>query len=130
MVPYENGGVVMSIWLSHTESYKPLKSSVGFAIKLTHRDRLGRVTTYWVHKLYTSLTGIKIKASQEHLHEDRQEIWYIYSMPSCELVAIATYSTFGIQLISQMNKEQAEGWKSLAGAFDERVEDPKLEKED
>lgn len=119
----------MSIWLSHTGSYKPLKGSVGFAIKLTLRGRKGRVTTYWVHKLYTSLTGIKIKASQVHLSSDRQEMWYIYSIPSCELVAIATYSTFGIQLISQLNKEQAEGWKSLAGAFDERIEDTKLNKE-
>ena len=113
----------MSIWLSHTGPYKPLKGSVGFAIKLTRRDRTGRITTYWVHKLYTSLTGIKIKVSQKHLSKDRQEIWYIYSMPSCELVAVATYSTFGIQLISQMNKELAEGWKSLAGAFDEHIEE-------
>lgn len=119
----------MSIWVTKNTAYKPIKGSTGFAIKLTKRQA-GRLSTYWVHKLYTSLIGIKIKASQVHLSEDRQEIWYIYSMPSCELVAIATYSTFGIQLISQMNKEHAEGWKSLAGAFDERIEDPKLNMED
>lgn len=104
--------------IMHTGVYNPVLNSHGYALKRVYSFTSDfKVHTEWVHKMYTSMQGIRSKFSARRLSEG--ENYYIYKMPERVLFAVASYGTFGVSLISHMNKEIADKYREMAGKFED-----------
>lgn len=94
--------------------YRPRKDSYGFAIKvLTDKKE-----TQWVHKIYSSLSGVRCFLTQEdHRVNQLKYKYYIYKFPEKELFGFFDSSCLNIELLKYKEAASINHLKKTIGDF-------------
>ena len=101
--------------------YKP--KGCGYILKCTHNSK-----TYWVHKTYSSLQGVKRMLVSCIYRE--ADIFYVYKVPEDFLIAIALpyggdnrwgKNTFILKMLNDFNNTERDEYISRAKSFSEDI---------
>ena len=107
--------------------YKP--KGCGYVLKCTHNSK-----TYWVHKTYPSLQGVK-RMLVSCIYSEA-DIFYTYKIPEDSLIAIALpyegdnswrKNTFVLKMLSDFSNTERDEYISHAKSFSEVVYDDKAQ---
>lgn len=98
--------------------YRPRKDSYGFAIKvLTDKKE-----TQWVHKIYSSLSGVRCFLTNEGDRvEELKYKYYIYKFPEKELFAFFNNSYIDIEIINPNDSVFINHLKKTIGDFSDII---------
>jgi hypothetical protein len=106
----------MSVYCDHS-LYKP--KGCGYVLKCTNNNK-----TYWVHKTYPSLQGVK-RMLLSRIY-DEADIFYVYKIPEDSLIAIALpydgdnywrKNTFVLKELSEFNHDESSVYINTAKSF-------------
>ncbi len=110
----------MSIYFDRS-LYRP--KGCGYVLKCTRNDK-----TYWVHKTYSSLQGLK-RALLSRSYEEA-DVFYVYKIPDDQMIAIAVpyvgddywrRDTFTLKELSEFNNDESALYINKARSFYEVV---------